>query len=84
VNRKQQNYYKPTQKEMAEYALYDWKPDKDFRNEIFDSMKNYDLTNTFLKCPIPTLIIEGKWDLTWSTDKPKKSRKPLFFNIILL
>ena len=69
---KQQNYYKPTQKEMAEYALYGWKPDKDFRNEIFDSMKNYDLMNTFLKCPIPTLIIEGKYDLTWNTDKAMK------------
>jgi hypothetical protein len=38
-------------------------------------MKNYDLTNTFLKCPIPTLIIEGKWDLTWNTDKPENFYK---------
>jgi len=25
----------------------------------------------FEKCPIPTLILEGKWDLTWNTDKPQ-------------
>ena len=72
---KQQNFYKPSKREMAEYALYGWKPDKDFRGEMFSSMEHYDLINTFLKCPIPTLLIEGKWDLTWDTDKPEKFYK---------
>jgi hypothetical protein len=30
------------------------------------------MTGAFLGNPIPTLILEGKWDLTWNTDKPEK------------
>jgi proline iminopeptidase len=69
---KQQSLYKPTKRQMAEHALYYWKPAKDFRDEMFVSMNKYDLTKTFIKSPIPTMIIEGKWDLTWNTDKPEK------------
>ena len=35
-------------------------------------MPGVDLQGAFTHCPVPTLIIEGKWDLTWNTDKPKK------------
>ena len=72
---KKQNFIKPTKREMAEYALYGWAPDKDFRDEMLASMNQYDLTDAFMKCPIPTLIIEGKYDLNWGTDKVEKFSK---------
>jgi tetratricopeptide (TPR) repeat protein len=34
-----------------------------------------DLTGAFDQCPIPTLIIEGKWDMSWNTDKPEQIRQ---------
>jgi hypothetical protein len=34
-----------------------------------------DLEGAFENCPIPTLIIEAKWDLTWNTDKPEKMQR---------
>ena len=33
-------------------------------------MDKVDLTGAFEDCPIPTLVAEGTWDLTWNTDKP--------------
>lgn len=30
------------------------------------------LGGAFENCPVPTLILEAKWDLTWNTDKPAK------------
>ena len=35
-------------------------------------VRKYDLQGAFGACPIPTLIVEGAWDLTWNTDKPEK------------
>ena len=34
-------------------------------------MSSIDFQGAFTECPIPTLIIEGTWDLTWNTDKPE-------------
>ena len=34
-----------------------------------------DLSRAFGSCPIPTLILEAKWDLTWNADKPDKIHK---------
>ncbi|MDH7512044.1 MAG: alpha/beta hydrolase [Clostridiales bacterium] len=33
------------------------------------SMGRINLTGLFEKNPIPTLILEGKWDLTWGEQK---------------
>lgn len=30
-----------------------------------------DLEGAFGECPLPTLIMESKWDLTWDVDKPE-------------
>lgn len=38
------------------------------------SVKKVNLKDLFDKSSIPTLIVEGKWDLTWNIDKPKKLR----------
>ncbi len=69
---KRQGYYKPTQEEIARLALYGWRFDRDndFRGGISESMDMIDLTGAFQNSPIPTLILEGEWDLTWNTDKP--------------
>ncbi|MFC2165633.1 alpha/beta fold hydrolase [Acidobacteriota bacterium] len=66
---KRQNYYKPSAERMAQMALYEWDNDENF-NQILNSSENkIDLTGAFDSNPIPTLILEGKWDLTWSEKK---------------
>lgn len=69
---KRQRFYRPSPEKLARGALYEWHHDlvKNFRSGISNSMDRIDLTGAFEKCPIPTLILEGKWDLTWNTDKP--------------
>ena len=68
---KRQNFYKPTREELAYTALYGWKPAPNFRRDMHFSVGKVDLDGAFENCPIPTLVMEGKWDLTWNTDKPE-------------
>lgn len=72
---KRQNYYKPSRERIAQVALYEWKNDKNFNSIMNNDAKKYNLQGVFDDCPIPTIIIEGKWDLTWNTDKPEKLHK---------
>jgi proline iminopeptidase len=72
---KRQGFYRPTETELAYAARYEWKHDPAFRDSICSQMGNVDLTGMFNECPIPVLIAEGKWDLTWNTDKPEKMQK---------
>lgn len=69
---KRQSYYRPTREEMARDALYGWVNDKSFPDTIDRSLKEVDLQGLFTRCPIPTLILEGQWDMTWGADKPRK------------
>lgn len=71
---KRQNYYRPSREDLARMALYEWVHDKDFRNPG-PSENEVDLLGIFECCPIPTLILEGKWDMTWSADKPQRFKK---------
>ncbi|MEW6746271.1 MAG: alpha/beta fold hydrolase [Planctomycetota bacterium] len=66
---KRQSFYRPSRDAIARLARYEWKHDPSFRGEISETM-NVELGGLFADCPIPTLIVEGKWDLTWNTDKP--------------
>ncbi len=66
---KRQNFYKPTEDEFLRSALYEWVNDKDFNYIMTGSYSSYDFKNIFDNCPIPTLICEGKWDLTWNEEK---------------
>lgn len=79
---KRQNFYRPTKEGMARSALYGWKHDGVF-NEIFLGIPGFnwimsmdtesvDLEGAFEGCPIPILIVESEWDLTWNIDKPQK------------
>ena len=72
---KRQGFYRPTEEQLARMARYEWKHDPEFRNSIGRQIGNVDLTGAFEQCPIPVLIMEGKWDLTWNTDKPEKMQK---------
>jgi len=68
---KRQHYYKPSPERFAQIALYEWIHDQNFNSLLNSSKANIDLTGAFEKCPVPTLLIEGRWDLTWNTDKSK-------------
>lgn len=66
---KRQNFYKPSRERAAQMALYEWVHDNNFNSILNNSESRIDLTSAFNKCPIPTLILEGKWDLTWAENK---------------
>jgi proline iminopeptidase len=68
---KRQNYYKPSVERIAQAALYEWDHDEHFNEILGTSLNRIDLKGAFVTNPIPTLILEGKWDLTWGTIKPK-------------
>ncbi|UCF19483.1 MAG: alpha/beta fold hydrolase [Gemmatimonadota bacterium] len=66
---KRQNFYKPTADELAQVALYEWVQDANFNSIMSQSQQKVDLTGAFDRNPIPTLLLEGKWDLTWGDAK---------------
>ena len=72
---KHQNFYRPTDDEIARIARYEWKPAPGFRERIWSDEARIDLENKFDSFDIPTLIVEAKWDLTWTSDKPGKMLK---------
>ncbi len=67
---KRQHYYKPSPEGFARMALHEWVHDADFNPIMGQSQQKVDLTGAFDRSPIPTLILEGKWDLTWGEVKP--------------
>lgn len=69
---KRQNFYHPSREDLARMALYEWKHDPGFRSATSQSLYSLDYEGVFDDCPLPVLIIEGKWDLTWNTDKARK------------
>jgi proline iminopeptidase len=69
---KRQSFYRPSREELARLALYEWKHDDALRPAIAHSLESLDLAGKFDACPIPVLIMEGTWDLTWSADKSEK------------
>ncbi len=71
---KRQSYYRPNREDIARAALYEWVHDKDFGHPG-PSENEVDLLGAFMDCPIPTLILEGKWDMSWSADKPQRFHK---------
>jgi tetratricopeptide (TPR) repeat protein len=54
---------------MAQIALYEWVQDGPFNGVMGQSQSRVDLTGAFEANPIPTLIMEGEWDLTWGPEK---------------
>ncbi len=67
---KRQHYYKPTPEQFAHIARYEWVNDGNFNGIMNQSADKVDLSGAFEGNPIPTLLLEGKWDLTWGEEKP--------------
>ena len=72
---KRQHYYRPSREDLARGALYEWVHDKNFRDSMCPSANKVDLEGAFKGCPIPTLILEGKWDMGQNADKPQRLHK---------
>lgn len=64
---KRQNFYLPTNEEMAYKSLYEFSCDWGYAGNMCETQRGVDIS-TF-DGSIPTLIIEGKFDLTWNPDK---------------
>ena len=65
------HYYRPTLETLARIARYDYAHDAGYCETMGKSMLDVDLAGAF-DGSIPTLLVEGRWDLTWNTDKPEK------------
>jgi len=73
---KRQSYYKPTQEELIRKARYAWGPAQGFIESIRPESDTINLEGKFDDFEIPTLIIEGKWDmLWWNPDRAEVMRK---------
>ncbi len=68
---KRQFFYRPSKERIAEMARYEWIHDSEFRAGIIESFYPLEFDGDFVDFPVPTMIFEGKWDLTWNTDKPE-------------
>ncbi len=69
---KRQHFLKPSPERMAQIALYEWKHDLEFNRTVSSDARLIDLRGAFSRCPIPTLIVEGQYDLTFAKDKPAR------------
>ncbi len=67
---KRQSLYRPSPEEIAYIPLYEWVNDTDFNRILNRSADKVDLTGAFERNPVSTLLLEGKWDLTWGNEKP--------------
>jgi len=72
---KRQHFYKPSPERLSQISLYEWVQDVGFNSIMGSSMGRIDLEGAFEGNPIPTLILEGKWDLTWGDKKPDILKK---------
>jgi proline iminopeptidase len=66
---KAQHFLKPSPERLAQMARYEWVHDADFNGILNQSAGRYDFQGAFTGCPIPTIVLEGKYDGTWSPDK---------------
>lgn len=64
------HYYRPTRETMARIARYEYTSDCGYEAAILEDWPHWDLRGVFDAGHIPTLLVEGQWDQTWSTDKP--------------
>jgi proline iminopeptidase len=66
---KRQHFYRPSPERLAQIARYEWVQDTNFNSIMGQTQARWDFTGAFEGNPIPTLILEGRWDLTWSEKK---------------
>jgi len=63
---KRQYFYKPSRERISQNALHDFIADPSYSSD----WAAYNFENVFIECPIPTLIMEGKYDVVWNVDRP--------------
>jgi len=66
---KRQHYYRPSDEEIAQLARYGWDHDEDY-NRLMRLSGDVDLKGAFVGAPFPTLVVDGRWDMTYPADKP--------------
>ena len=66
---KRQNFFRPSADRLAQGALYEWAHDQNFNSVMGQTQGRWDFTGAFQGNPIPTLVLEGRFDLTWSEKK---------------
>lgn len=67
---KRQYFYRPTPVEIAMIARYEWVNERGFNGTMNRSAERVNLAGAFARSPFQTLILEGRWDLTWGEEKP--------------
>jgi proline-specific peptidase len=67
---KRQSFYRPASDEIAMIARYEWVNDREFNSIMSNSAERVNLAGAFERSPFQTLIMEGRWDLTWGEEKP--------------
>ena len=72
---KRQFFFKPSMEEMAAVALYEWIHDKNYNRLVAKDGFADDVGGKFLESDIPVLLYYGKYDMTFSTDLPKKMQE---------
>jgi proline iminopeptidase len=73
---KRYRYYKPTKEELIRTSLYEWNSAPGFETLMRSEISQTNLKGKFDDFEIPTLIIEGKWDLAWQcTNRAELMRK---------
>ncbi|MCF7824841.1 MAG: alpha/beta fold hydrolase [Candidatus Marinimicrobia bacterium] len=70
-NWKRGRFTKPTPEQSARFALYEVINDPAYNND----WGAYDFERVFETCPVPTLIVEGEYDLIWKAVKPEILKK---------
>lgn len=71
---KRQFFYKPSKKEMAAVALYEWNHDKDYNRLVAKDGFDKNLSSKFLENEIPVILFYGKYDMTFSSDLAEKMK----------
>lgn len=57
--------------EIARFARHEFVHDRNYYRKMAEDYGRYDLEGAFGESPIPTLVLEGKWDLAFM---PRKAR----------
>lgn len=69
---KRQFFFKPTEHRMAQIARHEWRHAAGYTRAVAQSGFAVDLEHAFDACPIPVMVVEGKWDLGWDEMKPER------------
>jgi proline iminopeptidase len=65
---KRQFFTEPTPERMAQVALHAWVHDRGYNRALGRSGLGVDLTDAFLRTPIPFLVTSGEWDTSFPRD----------------